>query len=1119
MLPRHGRPPLTRSVGRGRGLSQRHQLDTVEEESAASTIRAAPAAEQADSPPHPPSPQPPTGIPAMPTEAAQALAAFFAAMVGQAQTGQVPPVVPPATPLVPPPVQDVSISKKLKEARQLGCVSFTGELDATVAKDWINQVSETLSDMGLDDDMKLMVATRLLKKRARTWWNSVKSRSATPQTWSDFLKEFDEEYETRFNELMLYVPNLVKSEQDQASYFEEGLRNEIRERMIVTGREPYKEVVQMALRAEKLAIENRRIRTEFAKMRNPNMSSSQPRPSRFSRSAMTGFGKSSGGSDRCRNCGNYHSGLYRGPTRCFQCGQTGHIRSNCPQLGRATVVASSPPARTNMQRRDSSRLPPRQGVAIRPDVESNTPSHPPLRPQTIPRQESYVSTTFASIADRNLSPLEGEIVVHTPLGEQLIRNTCYRDCGVRVGEEEFRGDLIPLEILDFDLILGIDWLTAHRANVDCFQKKVVLRNSKGAEIVFVGERRVLPSCVISAIKASKLVQKRYPAYLAYVIDTSKGEHKLEDVPIVSEFPDVFLDDLPGLPLDRELEFPIDLLPSIAPISIPPYRMALAELKELKVQLQDLVDKGFIRPSISPWGAPVLFVKKKDGTLRLCIDYHQLNRVTIKNKYPLPRIDDLFHQLRGAMVLSKIDLRSGYYQLRIKEQDVPKTAFRTRYGHYEFLVMPFGLTNAPAVFMDLMNRVFHPYLDKFVIVFIDDILVYSKNDDEHAAHLRIVLQTLRERQLYAKFSKCEFWLKEVVFLGHVVSGAGIYDEKVIAYAFRQLKKHETNYPTHDLELAAVVFALKIWRHYLYADALSRKSSSSLATLRSSYFSMLLEMKSLGIQLNNVQKLQDGEASEFRLSDDGTLMLRDRICVPKDDQLRRAILEEAHSSAYALHPRSTKMYRTIKKSTLQPLPIPEWKWEHVTMDFVLGLPRTQSGKDAIWVIVDRLTKFTHFLAIHSTYSIERLASLYIDEVVRLHGVPVSIVSDRDPRFTSRFWSWDKHLPLVEFAYNNSFQSNIEMAPYEALYGRKCRTSLCWDEVGERKLVIVELIDLTNDKVKVIRERLKIAQDRQNNYSDKRRKDLEFEVNDKVFLKVSPWKVSEDEFDFILGELVKE
>ncbi|WRX23577.1 Reverse transcriptase domain - like 10 [Theobroma cacao] len=913
----------------------------------------------------------------------------------------------------------------------------------------------------------------------------------------------------------------------------------------------------------------------------------------------------------------------------------------------------------------------------------------------------------------------------------------------------------------------MDWLTAHRANVDCFRKEVVLRNSKGAEIVFVGKRRVLPSCVISAIKASKLVQKGYSTYLAYVIDTSKREPKLEDVPIVSEFPDVFPDDLPGLPPDRELEFPIDLLSGTAPISIPPYRMAPAELKELKVQLQELVDKGFIRPSISPWGAPVLFVKKKDGTLRLCIDYRQLNRMTIKNKYPLPRIDDLFDQLQGATVFSKVDLRSGYHQLRIKEQDVPKTAFRTRYGHYEFLVMPFGLTNAPAAFMDLMNRVFHPYLDTFVIVFIDDILVYSRDNDEHAAHLRIVLQTLRERQLYAKFSKCEFWLQEVVFLGHVVSRTGIYvdpkkveailqweqpktvteirsflglagyyrrfvqgfsliaapltrltrkgvkfvwddvcenrfqelknwltsapvltllvngkgfvvysdasklglgcvlmqDEKVMAYASRQLKRHEANYPTHDLELAAVVFALKIWRHYLYgehcriftdhkslkylltqkelnlrqrrwlelikdydlvidyhpgkanvvADALSRKSSSSLAALQSCYFPALIEMKSLGVQLRNgedgsllanfivrpsllnqikdiqrsddelrkeIQKLTDGGVSEFRFGEDNVLMFKDRVCVPEGNQLRQAIMEEAHSSAYALHPGSTKMYRTIRENywwpgmkrdvaefvakclvcqqvkaehqrpagTLQSLPVPEWKWEHVTMDFVLGLPRTQRGKDAIWVIVDRLTKSAHFLAVHSTYSIEKLAQLYIDEIVRLHGVPVSIVSDRDPRFTSRFWpkfqealgtklkfstafhpqtdgqsertiqtledmlracvidfigSWDRHLPLVEFAYNNSFQSSIGMAPYEALYGRKCRTPLCWDEVGERKLVSVELIELTNDKIKVIRERLKVAQDRQKSYADKRRKDLEFEIDDKVFLKVSPWK----------------
>ena len=202
----------------------------------------------------------------------------------------------------------------------------------------------------------------------------------------------------------------------------------------------------------------------------------------------------------------------------------------------------------------------------------------------------------------------------------------------------------------------------------------------------------------------------------------------------------------------------------------PYRMAPAELKELKAQLQVLLDRDFVRPSISPWGAPVLFVKKKDGSMRLCVDYRQLNKVTIKNKYPLPRIDDLFDQLKGASVFSNIDLRSGYYQLKVKDSDVPKTAFRTRYGHYEFKVMPFGLTNAPAAFMDLMNRVFQLYLDKFVIVFIDDILVYSKTKSDHEQHLRIVLQTLRDKQLYAKLSKCEFWLSEVTFLGHVVSAA-------------------------------------------------------------------------------------------------------------------------------------------------------------------------------------------------------------------------------------------------------------------------------------------------------------------------------------------------------------
>ena len=197
---------------------------------------------------------------------------------------------------------------------------------------------------------------------------------------------------------------------------------------------------------------------------------------------------------------------------------------------------------------------------------------------------------------------------------------------------------------------------------------------------------------------------------------------LDEIPIFREFPDVFPDDMARLPPEREVEFTIDLIPGTEPISILPYRMAPAELRELKAQLEELLSKGFIRPSISPWGAPVLFVKKKYRSLRLCIDYRQLKKVTIRDQYPLPRIDELFDQLQGSRVYSKIDLRSGYHQLRVQEGDIPKTAFKTRYGHYEFLVMPFGLTNAPAVFMDLMNRVFQPYLDRFVIVFNDDILV-------------------------------------------------------------------------------------------------------------------------------------------------------------------------------------------------------------------------------------------------------------------------------------------------------------------------------------------------------------------------------------------------------------
>ena len=257
------------------------------------------------------------------------------------------------------------------------------------------------------------------------------------------------------------------------------------------------------------------------------------------------------------------------------------------------------------------------------------------------------------------------------------------------------------------MILGMDWLSQHQVVVDCRMKRVTLRTLSGEEVTFIDERSNHLSNVISASTARTMVRNGCETYLAYVIDTKKVEPSLSDIPTVCNYPEVFPEELPGLPPHKEIELEIDVIPGATP---GPYRMAPMELKELKLRLQELLEKGFIRPSVSPWGAPMLFVKKKDGTLRLCVDYRKLNKITVKNKYPLPRIDDLFDQLKGASIFSKIDLRSRYHQLRIKDEDVHKTAFRTRYGHYEFLVMPFRLTNAPAAFMDLMNRVFRTYVD-------------------------------------------------------------------------------------------------------------------------------------------------------------------------------------------------------------------------------------------------------------------------------------------------------------------------------------------------------------------------------------------------------------------------
>uniref|UniRef100_A0A2N9FNH1 RNA-directed DNA polymerase n=1 Tax=Fagus sylvatica TaxID=28930 RepID=A0A2N9FNH1_FAGSY len=980
----------------------------------------------------------------------------------------------------------------------------------------------------------------------------------------------------------------------------------------------------------------------------------------------------------CSFCGMSHEGQPCAIKLCYTCKQPGHYARVCPTKGSGS--SSSP----QTQKSDASvkRVQGRVYALTTQDAQAtdtvvtgilplfSTPARVLFDPGST---HSFISCGFVRNIARSPEPLEYELSVSTPLGDTLMSNLVLKSCMFCIEGRELSADLVLLGMHDFDVILGMNWLAAYHASVDCFEKEVVFRPpGKGCR-----------------------------GFLASVVDLQKKELEIEDIPVVREFPDVFPEDLPGLPPDREVEFSIDLVPGTAPISKAPYRMAPAELKELKEQLEELLDKGFIRPSASPWGAPVLFVKKKDGSMRLCIDYRELNRVTIKNKYPLPRIDDLFDQLQGAQVFSKIDLRSGYHQLKIKSEDIPKTAFRTRYGHYEFLVMPFGLTNAPAVFMDLMNRVFHEYLDRFVIVFIDDILVYSKSLEEHEDHLRIVLQILRDKKLYAKLKKCEFWLNQVVFLGHVVSKDGItvdpskieavvswdrptnvsenakfewkeeceksfqelkqrlvtapvltipsssggfviYSDasrkglgcvlmqhgRVVAYASRQLKNYEQNYPTHDLELAAVVFALKIWRHYLYgekceiytdhkslkyfftqkelnmrqrrwlelikdydcsinyhpgkanvvADALSRKSSGFSAALLTTQKEIINDLERMGIEvvmghsgaylaslsvqptlIERIKLLQSGDSQlvkimdevrsgkkpMFNISDDGVLKFGNRLCVPNDPSIKNDILEEAHRSPYTMHPGSTKMYRDLRETfwwnnmkreiaqfveqcltcqqvkvehqrpsgLLQSLPIPEWKWEHISMDFVSGLPRSPKGHDAIWVIVDRLTKSAHFIPIRMNYSLDQLAQLYIEEIVRLHGIPVSIVSDRDPRFTSRFWK-SLHKALgTNLNFSTAFHPQTDGQSERTIQILEDMLRACVLDLKDPRFVGMklgcerfwgpEIIQRTCEKVDLIRERLRTAQSRQKSYADKRRKDLEFEVGDMVFLRVAPMK----------------
>ncbi|KAG8491018.1 hypothetical protein CXB51_014151 [Gossypium anomalum] len=1071
------------------------------------------------------------------------------------------------------------------------------------------------------------------------------------------------DYERKFMSLSWYARECVSSEAIMCKRFEDGLNEDIKLYVAILEIREFVILVERACKAEELSKEKRKAEVgarEFRKRSSGKPFQQSPKKFRddsgrskdtsgFSRRDFASVGNDRRDRTECKYCGKWHSGSCRFHDHsCYKCGSADHFIKDCPRLSEQNVNQSGKSGTTTARGRPSRNTGNASGDQRGSrDAMTRSEARAPTRAYAIRAREDasspVVITSTFTLFDTNVIALIDPGSTHSYVCETLAST-----------------DLMLLSFDEFDVILGMDWLTVHDAVVNCKRKTIDLRCANN-EIIRVESTDLngLPA-IMSSMLAQKYVRKGCEAYLAYVLDNKESEKKLESVPVICEYSDVFPEELPGLPPVQEVEFGIELVPGATPISIAPYRMALTELKELKTQLQELTDRGFARPSFSAWGAPVLFVKKKDGTMKMCTDYRQLNKVTIKNKYLLSRIDDLFDQLKGASVFSKIDLRSGYYQLRARDSDIPKTAFRMRYGHYEFLVMPFGLTNAPAIFMDLMNQIFRQCLDQFVVVFIDDILVYSRDETEHAEHLRLVLQILRDKQLYAKFSKCEFWLREVSFLGHVVSALGIqvdpskisaildwkasrnitevrsflglagyyrrfvkgfsmiatpmmkllqkdvkfewsekcqksFDQlktylteapvlvqpesgkefviysdasllglgcvlmqegRVVAYASRQLKPHEKNYPTHDLKLAVILFALKIWRHYLFGEKchvyLDHKSlkywmSQRDLNLRQRRWIELLKDYELVIEYHPGKAYVVADALSHKslftlramnvhlsISSDNVLVAELKakpLLIHQIHELKFGTyfddFEQAHSSRMSVHPclicQQVKAEHQVPSGLLQLIMIPEWKWDRITMDIVSGLPLSSSKKDTIWVVVDRLTKSAHFIPVRTDYSLDKLAELYVSQIVRLQWVPISIVSNRDPRFTSRFWkklqealgtklhfstafhpqtdgqseriiqilenmlrcciiefsgSWERYLPLIEFTYNNSFQSSIKMAPYEALYGRKCRTPLFWTKLSE-------------------------TSDRQKSYADLKQKDIEYQVRDKVFLIVSPWK----------------
>ncbi|GKD84697.1 putative reverse transcriptase domain-containing protein, partial [Tanacetum coccineum] len=808
-------------------------------------------------------------------------------------------------------------------------------------------------------------------------------------------------YTDWFHELAKLVPHLVTPESARIKRYVAGLAPEIRGMLKAT---------------QPTTIQNAILRAGI--LTDEAISCGTLSKSNEKRKAVEETGKSGGS---CVKCYTYHP--KNGPCKvCYNCQKLGHFAKDCRALLKQVAPVNAvrmefEPGTCNQNTRNNGKR--ATGRAFNVNVNAvEALQDPNVVTGTFSLNDhfatvlfdsgadfSFISTEFAPLLNVKPSIVNPSYVIEVVDGKKVEVDRIIRDCKLELRNSLFSINLIPLGHGSFDVIVGMDWLSQNKAVIVCHEKVVEIPLEGSGILRVQGER------TLGAAKA--------------------------------------LMNAKGLPPQRQVEFRIDLVPGATPVANSPYRLAPSEMQELSGHLQELQDKGFIRPSHSLWGAPVLFVKKKDVSFRMCIDYRELNKLTVKNRYPLPRIDDLFDQLQGSHYFSKIDLRPGYHQLRLHEDDILKTAFRTRYEHFNFTVMPFGLTNAPAVFMDLMNRVYKPYLDKFVIVFIYDILIYSKTKEDHEVHLRLVLELLRKEKLYAKISKCYYRrfianfskiakpltsltqknkkVEDFVVycdasnqgLGCVLLQRGkrhyLYGTKSIIYTDHKSLQHifdQKEWNTSQRRWIELFSDYECEIRYhpgkanVVANALSRKKRVKPRRVRAM-----------------VRTIQPG----MERKEDESLYFMDRIWVPLAGGVRTIIIDEAHKTKYYVHPGADKMYHDLRdmywwpgmkrdivtyvskcltcskvkaehqrpSGLLQQPEIPEWKWDKITMDFITKLPKTKSGHDTIWVIVDRLTKTAHFLVMREDYSTERLAKLYIDEIVARHGVPVSIILDRDGR----------------------------------------------------------------------------------------------------------------------------